>query len=792
MFRMQTVAALWLGLAAPLLADGKPVTFTVRSAGSGRWSDAATWEPGRVPRAGDLVQVRPGHAVVYDANSDQAIRLLHVAGKLTFRPDVSTRLDAGLIKVQPGEECSEEGFDCDLHQEAAPALNRASAAVLEVGTAEQPILAGNQALIRLVYFEGADRQSNPAIVCCGGRMEFHGAPLEQTWVKLGATARKGDARVVLAQGVGGWRAGDRVIVTATQTGVPGSRLGYENFTSFTEERLITGISSEGGQTVLTLDAALLHEHVADGACRGEVANLTRNVVVESANPNGVRGHTMFHRGSAGNLKYAEFRHLGKQGVLGRYSLHYHLVGNSMRGSSVVGCSIWESQNRWLTIHGTNHLVVRDNVGYKSAGHGFFLEDGTEVYNVLDRNLAVGARMARKLPKQVLPFDQNEGAGFWWANSRNTFTRNVAADCGEYGFRYEATETSELKLDLPVLQPDGQHRVVDIRTLPFIRFEANEAHSMAGHYGFNLGEGVERAGPDPRHPFMVRNTRIWNVHYGFRPQVPCLLVEEMQIHDVAYGVYHPNYENHVYRNLLISRAITEPFNRGHDDLSVQYGVLTVDGLTFDDCQSGYAGLIQISEDNPTGHAASHFRNVRTLNWRAPSRQVQGLVNRGGGPREAPTTAKGVPVYLHDWYAPGRHALVVSTASAEYRARMARFRAEPPLTGDESRAAEVGEVSFPELLDPVDDLPPGTVVLSITAHQAPAGTRGKVVVRGIAHDNSQIAAVIVNGQSASLVATSAGLVDWQIVLPEPPDGQISAHAIDAHGNEERMVHRVSLAR
>lgn len=86
----------------------------------------------------------------------------------------------------------------------------------------------------------------------------------------------------------------------------------------------------------------------------------------------------------------EFRHLGKEGVLGRYSLHFHLCGDTMRGASVIGASIWDSGNRWIMIHGTNYLIVRDCVGYRSQGHGFFLEDGTEVYNVLDRNLAVQA------------------------------------------------------------------------------------------------------------------------------------------------------------------------------------------------------------------------------------------------------------------------------------------------------------------------------------------------------------------------------------------------------------------
>ena len=52
--------------------------------------------------------------------------------------------------------------------------------VLEVGSPEAPVAADKTALIRLHYVEGMDRQSCPAIVCCGGRMDFHGAPLSRT------------------------------------------------------------------------------------------------------------------------------------------------------------------------------------------------------------------------------------------------------------------------------------------------------------------------------------------------------------------------------------------------------------------------------------------------------------------------------------------------------------------------------------------------------------------------------------------------------------------------------------
>src|SRR6186713_1167696 len=86
------------------------VQFDVRSARSGKWSNASTWADQRVPRSGDNVQIRPGHVVIYDANSDEAVRVLHVAGTLTFVRNQSTRLNVGLLKVQPGEECSEDGF----------------------------------------------------------------------------------------------------------------------------------------------------------------------------------------------------------------------------------------------------------------------------------------------------------------------------------------------------------------------------------------------------------------------------------------------------------------------------------------------------------------------------------------------------------------------------------------------------------------------------------------------------------------------------------------------------------
>ncbi len=761
---MRTLAAALL-TALLTSAAGAADAPLVRSAKSGPWSSAATWEGGKVPAAGARVQVRTEHRVVYDITSDAALRSIHVAGTLTFAADRDTRLDVGLIKIHAGDNASENGFDCDAHLKEPDAGQPRPA--LEVGTPEHPVGAKHKALIRLVPIDGMDRETCPAIICCGGRMDFHGAPMNHTWVKLGATSKVGDSTVSLAEAATGWRAGDRVIVTATKlTNDNGQRGGRYS----TEERTIKAIDG----TKVTLDAPLDCEHVGAGDYRGEIANLSRNVVVESADL-AARGHTMYHKYSAGSISYAEFRHLGKEGVLGKYALHYHLCGDTMRGSSVVGASVWDSGNRWLTIHGTNYLVVRDCVGYRSIGHGYYLEDGTETRNVLDHNLAVQALRGKPLPKQILPFDQNEGAGFWWANSLNTFTRNVTCENHRYGYRFEATKTSRLDVTLPVEGADGERHPTDIRTLPFVRFEGNEAH-CDGLYGFNLGEGVNRVGPDEKHPFIVRDMKIWEIHYAFRPQSPSLLVEDMRIHRAAYGVYHPNYDRHVYRRLLISETDTEPFNRGHDDDSVQYGVLTVDGLTFTGNHNGYVPLIQISDDNPTGAAESHFRGVKVTDRHDNNKRA--LVNRGGGPRPDPRYSTGVPVYLHDWYGPGQDAKVVSTAARDFGKDGLTYAADAPLTGDESRAARVSGVKFPELLHPVDDLPPATVITSVE------WKNGKLVVRGTTSDNGTVTKVLVNGRAANALA--ANFAEWEAVLDG--GGKISAYAEDAAGNVEKLPHVV----
>lgn len=754
----------------------EPVVFNARSAQSGLWSDAQTWEGMRQPKAGDFVQIRAGHVVTYNANSDTALRMIHVAGTLTFSRDKSTLLVVGLLKIEPGDSTTEDGFDCHDDHGIAPATHGSAAqSALEIGTLASPIPTGIQATIRLRHFQGTSTDTLPAIIACGGRWDVHGAPLNRTWLKLDAPAKEGDTRVTVEQAVSDWRVGDRIIITTSDLRGPeagGSfRQGSGNPKPVgTEGRVIKAVDG----ATLTLDRALNKSHRGEEAMHCEVANLSRNVVIESADPAGVRGHTMYHEGSSGGISYAEFRHLGKEGILGKYAIHFHLVRDTMRGSGVLGASIWDSHNRWITIHGTDHLLIRDCVGYQSRGHGYFLEDATEQWNILDRNLAVQAFGAASLPKQVLPYDPNDGAGFWWANGRNTFTRNVACENDRYGYHFQIAKTPVFDPILSLRDSAGKVARHDVRTVPFLRFEDNESHGE-GLFGFRFGDetpGDVRG--DREHPFTVRNLRVWKEHYAIRPNVRFFLLEGVHVQNAAYGIYHPDYDAHVYRDVELHNISAEPINGGHDEASLPYGDFTFDRLALVDCRLHRDPLVQLTGVGPTAGLAGHFRGLALRNCHSDN----GIVDFGGGPRTN-KVENPVSYYFHDAHLSDT---VTRVASVKIPAvsQDAAYHSLDSWTGPEARAAAVKDVPFPELLAPVDDLPPATLITSIQA------TGAKRVLRGVAHDNGEIQDVVVNSQPAKITGQYAGVADWTITLDASADGRYTAQSTDHAGNVELMPH------
>jgi hypothetical protein len=146
--------------------------------------------------------------------------------------------------------------------------------------------------------------------------------------------------------------------------------------------------------------------------------------------------------------------------------------------------------------------------------------------------------------------------------------------------------------------------------------------------------------------------------------------------------------------------------------------------------------------------------------------------------------GVPVYFHDYFGPGKAAKVLSVKSREVAASGDAFQEEPGLTGKGTRATEARGVPFPKLLDPVDDLPPATIIMHVRRSGA------TLVVRGTTADNGTVAKVLVNGRPARALAPN--FAEWEAVLA-PEAGalkEIRAQATDAAGNGESRPHIVAL--
>ena len=100
------------------------------------------------------------------------------------------------------------------------------------------------------------------------------------------------------------------------------------------------------------------------------------------------------------IQGVEFKWLGQGGRIGHYPVHFHMAkatdytnGDEVKGTFVKDSSVWDSMTRFVTIHGTHDVTLARNVGYLSLGHGYYIEDASEIRNRLCHNLGVDARAA---------------------------------------------------------------------------------------------------------------------------------------------------------------------------------------------------------------------------------------------------------------------------------------------------------------------------------------------------------------------------------------------------------------
>lgn len=172
---------------------------------------------------------------------------------------------------------------------------------------------------------------NKVIAVKESTLDMHGAPRTPTWTLLNETVLPGATVIKLSQAVD-WVAGEQIAIAAT------SYNGREG-----EKRTIKSIDKTNvDNPVITLDLALEYKHFAMIQwygnefidMRAEVGLLSRNVVYrgnpEDSLPNQY-GATIFLHSQGddsliGRLEYIEMTDVGQAFKIGRYAVHFHMIG----------------------------------------------------------------------------------------------------------------------------------------------------------------------------------------------------------------------------------------------------------------------------------------------------------------------------------------------------------------------------------------------------------------------------------------------------------------------------------
>ncbi|KAJ8300466.1 hypothetical protein KUTeg_021985 [Tegillarca granosa] len=237
-----------------------------------------------------------------------------------------------------------------------------------------------------------------------------------------------------------WQEGDKVVLTSTD-------YDYEQAETAT---VIKCHQCSTKQVKIDLEPKYTHwgEIISNVDMRGEVALLTRNIVIEGE----VQDHCPMHNGNCnlfnydtfgGHIKFsrgfkdvhiegAELRNMGKQTEKGNYPFHFHMCTNVAderypHSAYLKDNSIHNSFSRCVTIHGTHGVKVIDNVCYKTLGHAYFLEDGGEKNTLLDGNIGIATMKGSLTPSDESP------ATFWITNPLTILKNNVAAGSDHTGF-----------------------------------------------------------------------------------------------------------------------------------------------------------------------------------------------------------------------------------------------------------------------------------------------------------------------------------------------------------------------
>ena len=128
-----------------------------------------------------------------------------------------------------------------------------------------------------------------------------------------------------------------------------------------------------------------------------------NLCGERCSPYGYQGITtrQEHHHGAMQLSHVEIERCGRRD-LAEYCLHLHHAGDVKRQvhdaehmgahqgyeSYFIGNSIQRGTNKGITVHGTHNALIQGNVIFNQRGPGVYIEDGNELFNVVEENVVL--------------------------------------------------------------------------------------------------------------------------------------------------------------------------------------------------------------------------------------------------------------------------------------------------------------------------------------------------------------------------------------------------------------------
>eukprot|EP01063_Lacrimia_lanifica_P015422 TRINITY_DN22192_c0_g1_i1.p1 TRINITY_DN22192_c0_g1~~TRINITY_DN22192_c0_g1_i1.p1 ORF type:complete len:1410 (+),score=233.46 TRINITY_DN22192_c0_g1_i1:79-4308(+) len=408
-----------------------------------------------------------------------------------------------------------------------------------------------------------------------GRADVFGKRYFPTWTRLLRTSHKHFDYVWLQEAVN-WEVGQEVVVVSTVA--DDTNADPAAYPSQHEVMVIKQVSADRKRLQFT--TRLAFAHYAGAEYQGEVALLSRNVVIEgeagtnTTESDGTGGHVLISGpGATGRFAGVLAHRLGQYNIPDRFPFHLHALGSGGAGSLLSDNAVWESYYRCYVVQETHEAALIENVAFDVHGSCVSLGTGLEENNTIGYNLVArvhpigGAADQGSLEdgQRVFPtfvgigglgsgtraFSGDASAsGFFLTNAHNDIVGNTAVG-GWAGYLFprlpQVTGASRYTQGLPV--PWDR---------PLLRFDGNTAHSTGWHWrggagiyvggaltfsDFTLTEliwesglaaGGAVAGPSTAHLF--ENTLVYLANHGI-VHAECsggVDVGRFEFHDVSHA------------------------------------------------------------------------------------------------------------------------------------------------------------------------------------------------------------------------------------------------------------------